>query len=225
MDITALLSPVLLSIKVAATATLVALPIAFFLAYIQVFVHFRGKLLLDIIINLPLALPPVVIGYLLLILLSPESILGVLFKLLGVTMLFNWKAAALAAMIVGFPLMVRAIRLSLANIDRQLIQAARLLGAKRLDVLFSVVIPLAWPGLLAGALMLFIRSLGEFGATMMIAGNIPGSTQTIALAIYDYANQPYQEAPALILSVISLLIAVVVLALHEYLLKRRMGGA
>ncbi|TFH64270.1 MAG: molybdate ABC transporter permease subunit, partial [Candidatus Zixiibacteriota bacterium] len=192
-----------LSAKVAVVATVVALPFGFAAAYLLVFSRIRGKALLDGLVNLPLVLPPVVVGYLLLLLLGDGGWAGGLLKGLGIQILFTWKAAVIASAVVGFPLLVRSIRLGLEGIDVRLIHASRSLGAPWYDTLFSVILPLSYRALLAGVSLMFARSLGEFGATIIVAGNIPGVTRTIPLAIYDYSSTPGGERLALLLCLVS----------------------
>ncbi len=212
-------SAILLSLRVAATATLLALPFGFGVAYLMAFVPFRGKVLAEAVVNLPLTLPPVVVGYFLLLLLGKQSWLRPLLDLLGIHLLFTWKAAVIASMVVGFPLLVRSIRVSMEELDRGLIQASRTLGATWFDALCSVVLPLSARGIVAGSSLFFARSLGEFGATIIVAGNIPGVTQTIPLAIYDYTASPGDEAAALWLCLVAVAISLGVLLLHEYLAR------
>ncbi len=209
-----------LSARVATTATLLSLPFGFAAAYLLVFTRMRGKALFDGLVNLPLVLPPVVVGYLLLLLLGNNSSLGRLLADLGIRIIFTWKAAVIASMVVGFPLLVRAIRLGMENIDPRLIQASRTLGARRHDTLLTVILPLSGRAILAGASLMFARSLGEFGATIIIAGNIPGVTQTIPLAIYDYTSTPGGDRMALALCAVSIVLAFAVLMLNEGLVKR-----
>jgi molybdate transport system permease protein len=212
-------SAILLSLKVAATATLLALPFGFGVAYLMAFVPFRGKVLAEAVVNLPLTLPPVVVGYFLLLLLGKKSPLRPLLDLLGIHLLFTWKAAVIASMVVGFPLLVRSIRVSMEEMDSGLIQASRTLGATWFDAMCSVVLPLSARGLVAGSSLFFARSLGEFGATIIVAGNIPGITQTIPLAIYDYTASPGDEAAAFGLCLVAVAISFGVLVLHEYLAR------
>lgn len=209
-----------LSLKVALVATVLSLPFGFVFAYLMTFFKFRGKMLLEVLINLPLTLPPVVIGYLLLLALGKHGWLAPLLDALGLRLIFTWKAAVLASAVVGFPLLVRSIRIGMEGIDYQLIQASRTLGARGVDTLFTVILPLSLRGLLAGSSLMFARSLGEFGATIIVAGNIPGVTQTIPLAIYEYASAPASEAAALSLCVVAVAISVLVLLFHEYLSKK-----
>ena len=209
-----------LSIQVAIAATLIALPAGFIIAYLITFVPFRGKLLLEVLVNLPLTLPPVVVGYLLLLLLGKNGWLGKLLNGAGIQVIFTLKAAVIASAVVGFPLMVRSMRIGMEAIDPQLIQASRTLGARWHDALLTVILPLSLPGLLAGSSLMFARSLGEFGATIIVAGNIPGVTQTLPLAIYEYASSPTSESMALSLCMVSIFISLAVLLLHEVLYKQ-----
>ena len=218
------LQAILLSAKVGSVATLVALPLGFLAAWLMAFGRFRGKLLLELLINLPLTLPPVVMGYLLLLLLGVHGPLGSLLEPLGIRIIFTWKAAVIASIVVGFPLLVRSIRLAMEAIDLQLIHAARSLGAGSLDMALTVILPLSRRGIMAGSSLFFARSLGEFGATIIIAGNIPGVTQTLPLAIYDYASSPSGEGAALVLCLVSVLFSLAVLLLHETILQREKGA-
>ena len=214
-DITA----ILLSIKVSLTATALSLPFGFTVAWLIVFKPFRGKVLLEVFVNLPLTLPPVVIGFFLLLLFGKHGWIGKLLAEYGITLIFTWKAAVIASATVGFPLLVRSIRLEMESIDRQLLDASRSLGAHWYDTLLTIILPLSCRGILAGSSLMFARSLGEFGATIIVAGNIPGITQTIPLAIYDYASSPSSTAMALSLCVVSIGISVTVLFLHELLTR------
>ncbi|MEI6651300.1 MAG: molybdate ABC transporter permease subunit [Chlorobiaceae bacterium] len=215
-DITA----ILLSIKVALTATALSLPFGFTVAWLIAFKPFRGKVLLEVLVNLPLTLPPVVIGFFLLLLLGKHGWIGKLLAESGIVLIFTWKAAVIASATVGFPLLVRSIRLGMESIDRQLIDASRSLGAQWYDTLLTIILPLSLRGILAGSSLMFARSLGEFGATIIVAGNIPGITQTIPLAIYDYASSPSSTAMALSLCLVSVVISVTVLFLHELLNRK-----
>lgn len=209
-----------ISAKVATAATLVALPVGFAIAWLLVFSRMRFKPLLDGLINLPLVLPPVVVGYLLLLLLGRQGPLGPLLKAFGIQLIFSWKGAVVACAVIGLPLMVRSIRLGMEQIDPQLLNASRTLGADWFDSLRSVVLPLSVPALITGSTLCFARSLGEFGATIILAGNIPGVTQTIPLAIYDYTNTPGGEAGALSLCLMSIGLSYLILMFHELLLRR-----
>lgn len=206
-----------LSLKVAVAAMSLSLPFGVGAAYLLAFSRFRGKVLFEVLINLPLTLPPVVVGYLLLLLLGKRGWLGQLLDATGIHIIFTWKAAVIASSVVGFPLLVRSIRLGMESIDRQLIQASRSLGATWHDTLLTVILPLSLRGIVAGSSLMFARSLGEFGATIVVAGDIPGITQTIPLAIYDYTSSPNGEALALALCVVSVAISLVVLVFHEAL--------
>lgn len=219
-DITA----ILLSMKIAVTATLLSLPFGFATAWFMVFRRFRGKVLLEVMVNLPLTLPPVVIGYFLLLFFGRNGWGGAMLKAAGIEFIFTWKAAVVASATVGFPLLVRSIRLGMESIDRQLLQAARSLGATWYDTLFTVVLPLSLRGMVAGSSLMFARSLGEFGATIIVAGNIPGVTQTIPLAIYDYASSPTGTSMALSLCGVSIALSVIILLLHEVIGKQLETG-
>jgi molybdate transport system permease protein len=211
---------IFLSGKVAAVAVAGSLPVGFAVAYLMTYLKFRGKLLMEVMITLPLTLPPVVIGYFLLILLGKKGWLGPLLESVGIRLIFTWKAAVIASAVVGFPLLVRSIRIGMESIDPQLIQASRTLGAPWYDTLFTIILPLSIRGILAGSSLMFARSLGEFGATIIVAGNIPGVTQTIPLAIYEYASSPTSEAMALSLCIVSVCMALGILFLHEGLGKK-----
>jgi molybdate transport system permease protein len=210
-----------LSLKVAFWSVLCSLPIAVAVAMLLARSNFPGKSLFDAIVHLPLVLPPVVIGYFLLLLLGRRGPLGaVLEEYFGIVVAFRWTGAAIAAGIMGFPLMVRAIRLSIEAIDSGLEAAARTLGATRWRVYATVTLPLALPGILTGALLSFARSLGEFGATITFVSNIPGETRTLPLAIYTLTQVPGGDAAALRLSVIAILLSVMALMLSEYFVQR-----
>lgn len=212
-----------LSLKVGAIATVAALPLAIMFALILARSRFPGRTVLDALLHLPLVAPPVVTGYLLLLAFGSQGPVGqFLSDTLGITFAFRWTGAALAAGIMGFPLMVRAIRLSVEAIDQRLESAASTLGANRVRVFLSVTLPLMLPGILAGTVLCFARALGEFGATITFVGNIPGETQTIPTAIYTALQTPGGEAAAFRLTVISLLIAFAALVLSE-LFARRLG--
>jgi len=210
-----------LSAKVATLATLLALPAGFAVAAVLVFVRLPGKALLEGLINLPLVLPPVVVGYLLLMLLGDGSPLGDLLKALDIRVIFTWKAAVLAALVVGFPLLVRSLRIGMESIDKDLLAAARTLGAPWHDLLFTMILPLSRRSMLAGATLMFARGLGEFGATIMIAGNIAGTTRTIPLAIYDYTAVPGGDGQALTLCLVAIVLSLAVLLVSEGIGDRR----
>jgi molybdate transport system permease protein len=212
-----------MSARVATVATLLTLPIGFALAWALVFSRMPGKAFLDGLVNLPLVLPPVVVGYLLLLSLGRHGWLGELLQHFDIQVIFTWKAAVIASGLIGLPLMVRSIRLGMEQIDPHLLHASRTLGAGRLDTLLTIVLPLSLPAMLSGASLTFARSLGEFGATIILAGNIPGRTQTIPLAIYDYTNTPGGESQALNLCLVSIALSYLVLLLNERALRRVRG--
>ena len=211
----------MLSLKVAFWATLFSLPFGFAAAYALSRGQFFGRQALNILVHLPLVMPPVVTGYLLLLGFGRMGPLGEAFEaLFGIIFAFRWTGAALAAAIMGFPLMVRAIRLSLDGIDRGLEEAAGSLGASRWRVLRTVTLPLAWPGILAGAVLGFAKGMGEFGATVTFVSNIPGETQTLALSIDTLLEVPGGEPLALRLAILSILIAAFALIISEILAQR-----
>jgi len=217
-----------LSFKVAVLAVAVGLPLAVLLAFILARREFRGKTVLDLIIHAPLILPPVVIGYLLLVTFAPNGALGGFIQdTLGLKIAFSWHGAALAALVMALPLMVRAVRLAFEAEDPKLVPAARTLGATPRRAFFAITLPLAAPGILTGALLGFARALGEFGATITFVSNIPGVTQTLPLALYSAIQQPGGETAALRLMMLSLVLAFAALGASEYLarrMKRRIGG-
>jgi molybdate transport system permease protein len=215
-------SAVQLSLLVALTATAASLPFGIALGRLLARRQFAGKALLETTLSLPLVLPPVVTGYLLLVLLGRRGWLGrFMDEWFGVTVVFTWKGAALASAVMAFPLMVRSIRVAFAGVDARLEQAARTLGAGRLETFWRISLPLARRGILAGAVLAFARSLGEFGATVMLAGNIPGQTQTIPLYVYSAVNSPGGMEQSSRLVVVSVLIAAAALVASEYLEPRK----
>ena len=210
-----------LSLKVAFWSVLCSLPLALATAWLLARTRFYGKSLFDALVHLPLVLPPVVIGYFLLLLLGRRGPLGALLdEYFGIVFAFRWSGAAVAAAIMGFPLMVRAIRLSIEAIDSGLEDAARTLGATRLRVFFTITLPLALPGVFTGTLLSFARSLGEFGATITFVSNIPGETRTLPLAIYTLTQVPGGDAAALRLSLIAIVLSVLALMVSEWLVRR-----
>ncbi|MCA0406273.1 MAG: molybdate ABC transporter permease subunit [Proteobacteria bacterium] len=216
-----------LSLKVAGVATLAVLPLGIVLAYALARGRFRGKALLDGLVYLPLVLPPVVTGYALLVLFGRKGVIGAFLEdAFGLVFSFRWTGAALACAVMGLPLLVRAVRLSIEAIDTRLEEAAGTLGASPLRVFFTVTLPLALPGILAGAVLCFAKALGEFGATITFVSNIPGETQTIPAAIYNYTQAPGGDAGALRLSLVSIAIALCALIASEALARRtrRSGG-
>src|SRR5690242_8891679 len=210
------LTAVRLSLRVAIWATLWSLPFGIVIAAVLARGRFPGKALLDGVVHLPLVLPPVVTGYALLLLFGRNGPLGRLFaEQLGIVLAFRWTGAALACAIMGFPLMVRAMQLSAAAVDRKLEQAASTLGANPLFVFATVTLPLMAPGIIAGAILSFARSTGEFGATITFVSNIPGETQTLPTLIYTFTQSPGGEAGALRLTVISLAISLGAILVSE----------
>src|SRR5258706_2701677 len=210
-----------LSLKVAFWSVLCSLPLAIAMAVLLARCKFPGKSVFDAVVHLPLVLPPVVIGYFLLLMLGRRGPLGAMLEeYLGIVVAFRWTGAAIAAGIMGFPLMVRAIRLSVESIDTGLEAAARTLGATRWRVFFTITLPLALPGILTGALLSFARSLGEFGATITFVSNIPGETRTLPLAIYAYTQTPAGDEAALRLSLIAVLLSLAALYVSEVLVRR-----
>ncbi|MDL2275521.1 molybdate ABC transporter permease subunit [Desulfosarcina sp. OttesenSCG-928-G10] len=217
-----------LSLRVSGWAVVISLPLGIFFAWVLARLRFPGKGLLDGLLHLPLVLPPIVIGYLLLVVLGRKGIIGAaLYNYFGIQLAFNWKGAVVAAAVMAFPLMVRAIRLSLENVDPGLEAAARTLGAGPADVFFTVTLPLITPGIITGLILAFARSLGEFGATIAFVSNIPGQTQTLPLALYTLTQVPDGEAGAMRICLISVLVAMAALIASEVLAKRfavRMRG-
>lgn len=215
------LDAIRLSMIVGATAVAGSLPFGIALGWLLARYSFPGKTIVETLLNLPLVLPPVVTGYLLLVTLGRQGWLGnLLDRTFGIRFVFDWKGAAVAAAVVSFPLMVRAIRLAFAAIDHQLEQAARTLGASRIDAFMTVSLPLARPGIVAGCVLAFARSMGEFGATIMIAGNIPGMTQTIPLYIYEQLSVPGGLEASRRIVIVSVVIAAAALMAGEYLDRR-----
>jgi len=214
-----------LSLRVSIVATLVSLPFGIAMALILARGRFPGRTLLDGIVHLPLVLPPVVTGYLLLIGFGRRGPIGAfLDQTFGIVFAFRWTGAALACGVMGFPLLVRAIRLSIEAVDRRLEDAAASLGAHRLVVFATVTLPLIVPGLLAGAVLGFAKALGEFGATITFVSNIPGETQTIPSAIYTALQIPGGEEQAIRLSLVSIVISLGALLLSEVLARRMRNG-
>ena len=201
-----------LSLWVSGWAVFASLPPGIACAWLLARCRFPGKSLIDGLIHLPLVLPPVVVGYALLVTFGRRGMVGAwLYDTFGFTFAFNWKGAALASAVIAFPLLVRAVRLSLDSIDKGLEDAARTLGAGPVRVFFTITLPLSARAVFAGMTLMFARSLGEFGATIILAGNIPGRTQTIPLAIYDYTSTPGGDRMALMLCLVSILLSFVVL--------------
>lgn len=214
------LSALYLSAKVASFATLFCLPWAIALAWFLARYEFRAKFVVEACLQLPMVLPPVVLGYGLLLMFGTQGWLGQYLQALGIQLVFNWKGAVLASMIVAFPLMVQPIRLSFQMMNPQLEQVAASLGAAPWRVFLSICLPLALPGILMGSILCFSRSLGEFGATITFVGNIPNETRTIPIAIYSLIQQPNGEQMAMRLVILSLLLACVALIANYGLLQR-----
>ncbi|HVV93034.1 MAG TPA: molybdate ABC transporter permease subunit [Hyphomicrobiales bacterium] len=210
-----------ISILVSTVGTLAALPFGILAAYALARWRFPGKTLLDGLVHLPLVLPPVVTGYLLLLLLGRNGPLGALLdQCCGIVFSFRWTGAAIAAAVMGFPLMVRAIRLSIEAVDRRLEQAASTLGAGPLGTFFAVTLPLAAPGILAGTVLGYAKAFGEFGATITFVGNIPGETQTLPIAIYTFIETPSGDASAMRLVALAIAISLLALFASELLNRR-----
>ncbi len=217
-----------LSLRVAILAVIFSLPIAILTAWVLARVSFPGKTIFNAIIHLPLILPPVVVGYLLLVMLGKRGVIGrFLDEEFGLSFSFSWQGAALAAAVMAFPLMVRAIRLSLESVDPGHEAAARTLGANPWRVFFTITLPLTLPGIITGCLLSFARSLGEFGATITFVSNIPGETQTMPLALYSLINTPGGESGASRLVMAAVILSLMALIVSEIMAKRisrRMKG-
>ena len=212
---------ILLSLRVAIIATLVATPFGIALAWLLARRDFWGKSVLDALVHLPLVLPPVVTGYLLLISFGRRGPIGAfLADQLCIVFSFRWTGAALACGVMAFPLLVRAVRLSIEAIDRRLEDAAATLGANRGLTFLTVTLPLALPGVIAGMVLAFAKALGEFGATITFVSNIPGETQTTSAAIYTYTQVPGGDAPALRLVIVAVVIALAALVVSEWFARR-----
>ncbi len=209
-----------LSLRIALVATAAALPFGLAIAWLLARKEFWGKALLDGIVHLPLVLPPVVTGYLLLITFGRKGAVGGFLADIGIVFSFRWTGAALACGVMGFPLLVRAIRLSFEVIDRRLEDAAATLGASRPWVFVTVTLPLALPGVIAGMVLCFAKALGEFGATITFVSNIPGETQTLSAAIYTYTQIPNADAAALRLVIVAIVISLAALVVSEWFARR-----
>jgi len=221
----AALAALSLSVKVALSALAVALPLAILTGYALARWRFPGRSVLQIIVYLPLVLPPVVTGYLLLLVFGPNGPVGrQLEALFGITLAFRWTGAALAAGVMAFPLLLRPIMLSFQMVDQRLERAAETLGASRPTVFVTVTLPLAVPGILAGMALGFAKALGEFGATITFAANIPGETRTLALAVYSALQQPDGDQLALGLALLSIAVGVVAIGFAELPIGRLRSG-
>ncbi len=214
-----------LSMKVAMLCAVLSLPLAIAVGWLLARREFRGKLIFDGVIQLPLVLPPVTTGYLLLVVLGANGIVGHLFaQWFGLRISFTFFAAVLAAMVVSFPLIVRAVRIAIEMVDRDYEQAARTLGAGPIMTFFKVTFPMALPGIFSGFVLCFARSLGEFGATITFAGNIVGKTQTLPLAIYSVMEIPGREMAAFRLALASIILSFLAMGLSEYLNRKLKKG-
>ena len=209
-----------LSLRVALWATLASLPLALAVAWVLARKRFWGHALLNALTHLPLILPPVVTGYILLILFGRRGFFGEMLADIGIVFAFRWTGAALACAVMGFPLMVRAMRLSIEAVDRRLEAAAGTLGASPAMVFLTVTLPLILPGVVAGAILGFAKAMGEFGATITFVSNIPGETRTLPTAIYTFLNVPGGDAAALRLSLISVALSLAALLASELLARR-----
>jgi molybdate transport system permease protein len=209
-----------LSLRVGLVATIVALPFGIAVAWLLARKDFWGKTLLDGIVHLPLVLPPVVTGYLLLITFGRKGTVGALLADIGIVFSFRWTGAALACGVMGFPLLVRAIRLSFEAIDQRLEDAASTLGASRLWVFLTVALPLSLSGVIAGMVLCFAKALGEFGATITFVSNIPGETQTLSAAIYTFTQIPGGDAAAMRLVMVAIVLSLGALVVSEWFARR-----
>jgi molybdate transport system permease protein len=213
--------PLLLTLKVAAFATLLALFMGVAVGYLLARYQFAGRDILDAVCTLPMVMPPTVLGYYLIVIIGRRGWIGEwLWETFGITLMFTWQGAVLAAAVVAFPLVFKSARAAFEGVESQLEKAARTLGASEVRVFFRVTMPLAWRGILAGAMLAFARALGEFGATLMVAGNIPGKTQTLSLAVYD-AVQAGQDDLANFLVIVTSIVCVLILVASGKLLKPR----
>ena len=209
-----------LSLLVAVTATVASLPFGVAVAYLLARGRFWGKSLVDTLVHLPLILPPVVTGYLLLLSFGRQGPIGAFLAEFGIVLSFRWTGAALACAVMGFPLMVRAIRLSIEAVDSRLESAAGTLGASPAWVFATITLPLCLPGVIAGAILCFAKSMGEFGATITFVSNIPGETQTLSAAIYTYTNVPGGDAAAGRLVLVAIALALAALIASEWFARR-----
>lgn len=213
-----------LSLKVGLVAVLLTLPVAYALAWLLSRRRFPGRMVLDAMVHLPLVLPPVVTGWLLLLVFGRSGAIGSwLERAFGIFLVFDWKGAALAAAVMALPLMVRAIRLSIEAVDRRLVGAARSLGATPWRAFLTITLPLSLPGVAVGAVLGFARSLGEFGATITFASNVEGQTRTLPLAIYSGLQVPGGEAGVTRLALVSIVLSIMALLASEWMVRRAAG--
>ncbi len=210
-----------LSLRVGIWSVAASLPLGIIVAWLLARREFPGKTLVNGIVHLPLVLPPVVVGYALLVLFGRHGAIGAwLYDTFGITIAFTWRGAAIAAGVMAFPLMVRAIRLSIESVDRKLEAAARTLGAGPLDVFATITLPLIVPGIITGVILAFIRGIGEFGATITFVSNIPGQTRTLPLALYSLTQTPGGDAGAIRLALIAVALAMAALVASEVIARR-----
>ena len=210
-----------LSVEVAVYCTIISIPFVLVIGNLMARHDFFGKPVIEGILHLPLVMPPVTTGYLLLLLLGAKSFIGKwLYATFGIKLAFTFQAAVIASVFVSFPLIVRSVRTSMEMVDTGLEEASRILGAGKIKTFFKITIPLALPGVLSGAILAFARSLGEFGATITFSGNIEGETQTLPLAIFAYMQVPGKESATLRLVIISILISFIAMALSEWYIKK-----
>lgn len=210
-----------LSLKVACWATLLALIFGMAFGYLLARKRFPGRELLDAVLTLPMVMPPTVLGYYLLVVIGREGVIGAwLQRHFGINLIFTWQAAVIAAAVVAFPLVLKGARAAFETVDAQLEQAAKVLGVSSFGVFLRVTLPLAWRGVLGGTLLAFARSMGEFGATLMVAGSIPGKTQTLSIAVYE-AVQAGQDDTANLLVIITSVVCITVLVLANKLTPNR----
>lgn len=218
------LVPLLLSLKVAGWATVLASLLGIALGYAVARGRIPGRELLDAALTLPLVMPPTVLGYYLLVLVGRRGVLGQwLERTLGITLVFSWQGAVIAAAVVAYPLVYKAARAAFEDVEREYEQAARVLGKSEFEVFLRVTLPLAWRGILAGAMLAFARALGEFGATLMIAGSIPGRTQTLSIAVYE-AVQAGQDEVANFLVIVTSIVCVTILVASGRMLRPKHAG-
>lgn len=217
-----------LSLRVGVWSVALSLPLGILMAWLLARREFPGKMLINVLVHLPLVLPPVVVGYALLVLFGRHGAIGGwLYDTFGVTLAFTWRGAAIASAVMAFPLMVRAIRLSIEAVDRRLEAAARTLGASPLDTFATITLPLILPGIITGVILAFTRGIGEFGATITFVSSIPGETRTLPLAMYSLLQSPGGDAGAIRLAVIAVIVAVAALAASELIarhVQRRLNG-
>ncbi|HCJ58616.1 molybdate ABC transporter permease subunit [Lutispora sp.] len=215
-----ILKPMLLSLKIASIATIFSLIIGVYLAKVMTKKDFPGKNAAEVLITLPMVLPPSVTGYILLILFGRRGIIGSWLYSMGISLVFSWTGAVMAACIVSLPLMYQSVKASLINVDPVFQKAARTLGASESRIFWTVTLPLAWPGIVSGVALTFARSLGEFGATLMIAGNIPGKTQTIPLAIYFASDSGDMVTANILVGIMTAFSFILIYSLNSWLKKK-----